>query len=120
MSKFDNTLAEAAYAVCNHGFAEDEFGTVDDIGWNALAVVSSTVLLNLDVEDDLIQRVLAEFPETRTSGLLVWIQEDSQGFVTVQSFGSDEGLRSGTDLVNEAYDRAHDEYWEVLNNTQEG
>lgn len=107
MSKFESPLAEAAYAVCNHGFAEEEFGTVQDIGWNALVDVTPTVLLNLG-ETDLFRKVQDQ--NMPFSGYLVWVREDSQGNVSVVEFGSDEGLRSGTDLVNEAFDKARDEY----------
>lgn len=110
MSKFDSTLAEAAYAVAGHGFAEDEFGSVQDIGWNAVVVVSSTVLLNLGEDLDLIDRLTDEFPDTLRDGYLVWVREDSQGFVSVVEYGSDSGLRSGSDLVNEAFDKARDEF----------
>lgn len=106
MSKFDSPLAEAAYTIANHGFTEDEFGTVEDIGWNALVVVSSTVLLNLG-EIDLRDAACAYAPD---SGWLVWVREDSQGFVSVVEFGDDEGTRSGSDLVNAAFDAARDDY----------
>lgn len=107
MSKFDSPLAEAAYAVCNHGFTEDEFGSVQEGGWNALAVVTPTVLLNLD-ETDLFRTMQNE--GMPFSGYLVWVREDSQGFVSVVEFGSDEGTQSGSDRVNEAFDKARDEY----------
>lgn len=106
MSKFDDTLAEAAYAVAGHGFTEDEFGTVDDIGWNAVVVVSPTILLNLGETEirDAYENLHGN------DDLLVWVREDSQGFVSVVEYGSDSGLRSGTDLVNEAFDKARDEF----------
>lgn len=108
MSKFDSMLAEAAYAVAGHGFAEDEFGTVDEtIGWNAVVNVTPTVLLNLD-ETDLFRKVQND--RMPFDGYLVWVHEDSQGFVSVVAYGSDSELRSGTDSVNEAFDMARDGY----------
>ena len=108
MSKFDSPLAEAAYAVANHGFAEEEFGSVTlPEGWNALVDLTPTVLLNLD-ETDLFRTMQNE--GMPFSGYLVWVREDSQGFVSVVEFGSDEGTRSGSDLVNEAFDKARDEH----------
>ena len=103
MSNFDDVLAEAAYSIANHGFAEDEFGTVEDAaGWNGIVVVSPTILLNLD-EKNIRDRYENLYGN---DDLLVWVREDSQGFVTVVEYGSDSGLRSGTDLVNEAFDAA--------------
>lgn len=77
-SKFNCALVEEAYDIAGDGFAEAEFGSVEDLcGWNALVSVGES---------------------------LVWIQEDSQGFVDLVMHGGDGGLRSGTDLVNAAWD----------------
>lgn len=104
MSKFDGILSEAAYAVSGHGFTEDVFGTVEDsYGYNALVSVNGNVLQFID-EDELRDRYLAEYSPYEPAGLLVWIREDSQGFVTAVEFGSDSGLRSGIDFVNRAWD----------------
>jgi hypothetical protein len=108
MSKFDSVLAEAAHVIHMRGFAADEFGSsVEGNGWNGLVDVSAVVLLNLE-EDELHERFIAEHGDA-VGGLLVWIREDSQGFVSVVQYGSDEGTRSGTDLVNQAFDAASSE-----------
>lgn len=107
MSRFQNVLAEAAHAVCNHGCGEEEFGSTGDTGgWNALAVVSGTILMNLD-EADLWERYVNEQgdPPGDPSGWLVWINEGEQGDVFEIMRGHDGGLGSGTDLVNRAFDK---------------
>lgn len=102
MSKFQNVLAEAGYTIANHGFALEEHGSVEDgKGWNALADVSTVVLLNVG-EGGVAKEFDREYGER---SFLVWIREDSNGFVDVVEVGTDEGLRSGTDLVNEAWDK---------------
>lgn len=106
MSKFDSPLAEAAYAIANHGFSVDDFGTVQDIGWNAIVTVSSTVLMNLG-ENEIREKFDAHYGDET---FLVWVREGVAGSVTVVESGTDSGLRSGSDLVNEAFDRARDEY----------
>lgn len=101
MSKFDNVLAEGAYAICNHGFAEDETGSVHyGIGWNALAVVSPVLLRNVG-ETEIADKLEDEYG---TESFLVWIREDSQGFVSLIDFSDDSGLTSGTDLINQEFD----------------
>lgn len=104
--KFADTLAEAAYTIAGHGFAADEFGTVQDIGWNAIVDVTFNGMLNLDMDTDLISRTLYEHPCVRSGGLLVWIKENTEGFVNVVSYGSDEGAVSGSDMVNRQFDAA--------------
>ena len=83
MSKFDSGLAEAAYLVANNGFAEREEGSVDGEGWNALCVLSPTVLLNLGAEADLIESVQREYNDMRFNDVSVWIHENEAGFVDV-------------------------------------
>ena len=51
MSKFDNVLAEGAYEITLHGFADEEYGTTDTTGWNALVTVSAVTLLNVGATD---------------------------------------------------------------------
>lgn len=77
MSKFSDVLSEAAYAIAGHGFAR-EFGSVEDRdGWNAIADVSPVLLRNVG-EDELADRLEAEYGDRQR---VVWINEDSQGFV---------------------------------------
>ncbi len=107
MSKFDSILAEAAHVIHLHGFAADEYGSsTEGDGWNGLVDVSATVLLNLG-ETEVRERFMAEHGDA-IAGFLVWIREDPQGFVSVVEYGSDEGTRSGTDLVSQAFDAARD------------
>ncbi len=108
MGKFDSVLAEAAYTIMLHGFTEDQFGTSDSGGWNGLVDVSATGLLNLG-EDELRERFVAKHGDA-AGGYLVWIREDSQGFVTLVEYGDDAGTRSGTDAVARAFDAASEDY----------
>lgn len=80
MSKFDNVIAEAAYAIAGHGFADEESGSVEETdGWNALVTVSSAVLLNLH-EFNICER----FRDAHQGAtMFVWIREDSDGFVRI-------------------------------------
>ena len=108
MSKFDSVLAEAAHMISMHGFTADEFGSsTEGDGWNGLVDVSATVLLDLG-EGDLRDRFVTEHGDA-VGGFLVWIREDSQGFVSVVEYGSDEGTRSGVDLVGRAFDTASED-----------
>jgi hypothetical protein len=106
MSKFQNTLVEAAYAVAGHGFAQEESGNVEELtGWNALVSVNATVLINLG-EDELHERYTSFLWLTveEPAGFFVWIRQDNQGFVKCIEFGTDSSLVSGTDKVNADWD----------------
>ena len=88
MSKFQNMLAEAAYFIAGNGFSVYEEGSVEELdGWNALVTVSMPVLLNLGMDEYSLSQVLKEFPEARSGEVLVWVQEDSQGFVNILGTG---------------------------------
>lgn len=106
MTAFDSVLAEAAWAVAGHGFAET-FGDLSagDPSWNAFVHVSSTVLLNLD-ETELRERYDDVWRADGIDGRLVWIKQTDDGQVSVVMHGSDAGPRSGTDLVGRAWDEA--------------
>lgn len=104
MSKFGSALAEAAYlADLDAGGGFDTFGTVQDVGYNAVVAVHAD-----DLDDpELANRLVAEVPETALpGGVLVWYREDSQGFVDVIEYGHDNGTRSGIDAVSQAFDTA--------------
>lgn len=101
MSKFENAIAEGAYVTANHGFTEEEYGDVSTTGYNALVSVSATTLLNLG-ENDLAEEFRKMVPGI--AGALVWIRETNEGFVNVIEWGTDEGLTSGTDRVNQKWD----------------
>ena len=79
MSKFVNVLDEAAYAVACHGFRA-EFGSVEFDGWNGCVDVSGVILDNLG-EHDLADRLRDALGELRDRQVVVWIREDSYGFV---------------------------------------
>ena len=105
MSKYSSALAEAASDIANSGFAASEYGTVEyGTGWNGLVWVSLDVLHNLDVDEELVTEVLKDFPEIRTGEALVWIREDSQGFVTVENC-----TMLDVDRLREDFDKAADE-----------
>lgn len=105
MSKFDNVIAEAAYEIAGHGFVEEEYGTSETTGWNALVTVSATTLLNVGAESDLIDRFRAEVPGI--AGTLAWIRENDEGFVFLVDHGGD-GARSGG--IAESVERKFAEY----------
>ena len=109
--KYSSILAEAADAVVCNGFAEDSFGDVQEsFGFNALAVVSSTVLLNLG-ETDIREDYDSEFgdPQNDPSGYLVWIRENNEGFVDVVEYGSDAGTESVS--VEQSFLKEADSYY---------
>lgn len=79
MSKFDNVLAEGAYEITLHGFADEEYGTTDTTGWNALVTVSAVTLLNVGATD-LSERFRQEYGGDTA---YAWIRENNEGFVTL-------------------------------------
>lgn len=103
-TKFSDTLAEAAYVLSGHGFSDEYGSTQEPAGWHGLVTVSPVLLMNVGADSDLVQRLRDHFPRTELDGHLVWIREDSQGFVDTIMFGHDAGPRSGTDQVANAWD----------------
>lgn len=91
--KFSNIEAECAHAIVGHGFAESEFGTVEDPGgWNGLVTVSAVLLLNVG-EEELAQKFALEYltKPARAQEIVVWLTEDDQGFVSLRGVAcSDE------------------------------
>lgn len=84
MSRFDQrdrqstAIAQAAYAVVNHGFVSSEFGSTHEDGeWNGLVAVSPTILLNLGE-----LHLKREMERVGAGGEYdVWLVEDAHGFV---------------------------------------
>lgn len=103
MSKFDNVLAEGAYEITLHGFADEEYGTADTTGWNALVTVSAVTLLNVGA-NDLSERFRQEYGDDT---LYAWIRENNEGFVTLVEHTNEDrqGLTSGADSINRAFDK---------------
>lgn len=87
MSKFDSVIAEAAYEITLHGFADEEYGTTDTTGWNASVPVSAVTLLNVGAVD-LSERFRAEHGDTT---LYVWIRENNEGFVNLIEWSTTGG-----------------------------
>lgn len=88
MSKFENMLAQSAYQIAGEGFAIYEEGSVQELdGWNALVTVSKPVMLNLGMDEYAMAQLLKETPEVRYNEVLVWVQEDTQGFVNILGTG---------------------------------
>lgn len=84
--KFQTVLAEAAYAIAGHGFAEQEIGSATVPGegpWQATVRVTRVGLLNLG-EDDLAER-FAEHVVNHECEFYVWITEDGDGFVNQEA-----------------------------------
>lgn len=78
MTKFTDVTAEAAYIIAGEGFAE-EFGNVETTAkWNALCDVNHVTLRNIG-ENELADRFKAEHGENT---ITVWVQADSDGFVS--------------------------------------
>lgn len=101
---YGGILSESAFAVANHGFAEEEYvppNTRPGADWHALVTVSATVLLNLG-ETDLAERFRDKVPGI--AGALIWIKTTADGTVQVVEWGTDEGPTSGTDKVSRAWD----------------
>lgn len=81
--RFDDLLGQAAWAVANHGFVEQESWLEDDGGdWQGLVLVSSAVLLNLH-EMALHQAVRCVIGEGEH---LVWLrQSEETGFIHTEA-----------------------------------
>jgi len=100
MTTFESVLAEAAcgYQDPNSG---DDF--TDGSGHrNIIAEVNETRLRAIDPA--LADRYVAQY-QPSAGGHLVWIRDTTERIEVVES-GTDDGLRSGTDLVNQAFDEA--------------
>jgi hypothetical protein len=75
---FSDLLAQAAWAVANHGFAERESSVDEDGGeWQALVTVSAAVLLNLS-ETVLAQTMRCLLGEGEH---LVWVRQTDDGLI---------------------------------------
>lgn len=97
---FHDVLAEAAW-VCQDPESGDDF--IDAAGHrNAISDVTEARLRAISGE--LADRYAHEY-HPGAGGHLVWIKE-TPNRVEVVEYGTDNGLRSGTDLVNQAYDAA--------------
>jgi len=98
-SKFsDSTLAEAAYAIAGHGFA-DTFGEASDLtGWNGLATVSPVLLMNVG-ETDLAETLRARYGDAE---YIVWIREDNSGFVDVVEWGTSSAVAEHFEAFEES------------------
>jgi hypothetical protein len=81
MSRFDDILSEAAYAISGAGFG-DSIGSVDELGWYGRVEVSTVLLLNIG-ETTLADQFAREHGDHEYD---VIIHEDSQGFVDVDAF----------------------------------
>lgn len=96
---FDSTLAEAAWR-CPAPNSDDDF--TDSNGHrNSIRDVTETQLRRIDPA--LASRYASQY--NPSGGHLVWIR-DTGDRIEVVEFGTDNGPRSGTDLVNRAYDEA--------------
>lgn len=97
--EFESVLAEAAWR-CQDPNPGDDF--TDSDGYrNIISDVTETRLRGID--PTLADRYVSEYQ--RSAGHLVWIRETTHRIEVVES-GTDDGLRSGTDLVNQAFDEA--------------
>lgn len=91
MTTFSSTLAEAAWAIANCGFAQD--GHCDPQssgGWDGLLQINAVTLLNVG-EADLSAYFRAEHYE-RT--LLVWLRKNDVGHVSVVKYAHDDSLNA--------------------------
>jgi hypothetical protein len=87
MSKYQNVLAEAAYAIAGHGFAEDEIGDLSEPNrgpWQALVIVSAVLLLNVG-ETELAERLRASDDIDGESEFFVWVIEHDNGSVEMDT-----------------------------------
>lgn len=97
---FQDVLAEAAW-LCQNPADTDEFTDADGHR-NTISDVTEHRLRGISAE--VADRYADEY-HPAAGGHLVWIKETPDG-VEVVEYGTDDGLRSGTDLVNQAYDAA--------------
>jgi len=99
---FSDVLAEAAWHCLDSAHADDDF--TDPAGHrNSISEVGAQRLRDLGCHD-LAERYVNEY-QPSAGGHLVWIRDTDAG-VEVVEFGTDDGLRSGTDRINQAYDLA--------------
>jgi hypothetical protein len=98
--EFESVLAEAAWR-CQEPNRGDDF-TDTNGDRNTISDVTETRLRSID--PTLADRYLTEY-QPSAGGHLVWIRETAHRIEVVES-GTDDGPRSGTDLVNRAYDQA--------------
>lgn len=100
MTTFESVLAEAAWC-CQDPNSGDDF--TDNNGHrNIISEVNESRLRAIDPE--LADRYATEYHPS-AGGHLVWIRDTTERIEVVES-GTDDGLRSGTDLVNRAFDEA--------------
>lgn len=98
MSIFYSTLAEAAWAIANHGFATDSHGESEGPdGWNALVTLNAVTLLNVG-ETLLSEHFCSDYGEAT---LLVWLNQSANGGVSVVQYAGDDTPRAAS--VEEAY-----------------
>ncbi len=101
MTAFESVLAEAAWC-CQDPNSGDDF--TDSSGHNIISEVNEARLRAID--PGLADRYVSQY-QPSAGGHLVWIRETADRIEVVES-GTDDGLRSGTDLVNRAFDEAKD------------
>lgn len=94
---FEDALAEAACMLFDDDANSSFVG--GDGGWNGLSDVS---VRRVEESGDraLADRLVGDYPVQ--SGYLVWFRVDD-GHARVVTLGHDEGLRSGSDRVNELF-----------------
>jgi hypothetical protein len=79
-------LAECGIAVDGHGFSEDQFGDVNEDGWNGLARISAVTLLNI-AEYSLSEKFRATFGDLV---LDVWTFVNGDGIKTARACPEDD------------------------------
>lgn len=100
MTTFESVLAEAAWC-CQDPNSGDDF-TDTNGHHNIISEVDESRLRA--IAPALADRYVAQHHPS-AGGHLVWIRETTDRVEVVES-GTDDGLRSGTDLVNQAFDEA--------------
>lgn len=99
--KFDTILDSYVYSVSLDGGCDMEAGSVQDMGWYGLMRGGSTIFRD---HDPFLETLNEDEQEILTSCAGVIISEDSQGFVGVTYYDTDDELTAAWNEVEAEYE----------------
>lgn len=104
-NKYDSATTELAHAFANDFMLDDEFGDSSTDTWNGLVTISEDGARKAGVPESLIHEAIQETPEISYGDWTIWIQEDSDGFVTKLTAGD-------FSVLGQSFEAAADEFYE--------